>query len=111
MPGYLLTMNSVLMCTHSGKVQFVAPNPRVRVMGTPVPMGAPVVTVAMTPCTFVTPAGVPLPSVSGFLLSGHTTRVKSMGMPMLCETSRGMAVPCGGSISVTTAAQMKVKAL
>ena len=94
MSGYLLTMNCVVTCAHGGQAKPVAPNPRVKIMGTPVPLPAPPFVVAGCSMVIPPPAGPgPAPCVSAtFLPPTATVRVKSMGQPLLCETST--TAPC-----------------
>ncbi len=114
MPGYLLNMNCVVMCAHGGKASPTAPNPRVKIMGTPVPMSSPPFMVAG--CAFVTPAGAPLPCVSAtFLPPTMTVRVKSMGQPLLCASSAtSPAIPSAPPAPlqpVSFAGQVRVKGM
>jgi len=89
MPGFLLTMNCVVTCPHGGQAKPTAPNPRVKIMGTPVPMSSAPFMVAG--CTMVIPplAGPgPTPCIMAtFIPATGTARVKSMGQPLLCQTS------------------------
>lgn len=90
MPGYLLDMNCVVMCAHGGKASPAVPNPRVKIMGTPVPMSAPPFMVAGCSMQMVTPAGAPVPTPcisATFLPPTMTLRVMSMGQPLLCASS------------------------
>jgi hypothetical protein len=89
MPGYLLTMNCVVTCAHGGQARPTSPNPRVKIMGTPVPMSAPPFMVAGCAMTVPPPAGPgPTPCVSAtYIPATMTVRVKSMGQPLLCQSS------------------------
>ncbi|MCS7060127.1 MAG: hypothetical protein RMN25_03085 [Anaerolineae bacterium] len=112
-------MASQVLCGHGAKASPTAPNPRVKVMGQPVPMPSPPYIVAGCPFQVATPGGpVPNPCVSAtFLLPTMTARVKSMGQPLLCQSSTtGPAtaagpVPTGPPLTVVSAVQARVKAL
>jgi hypothetical protein len=89
MPGLLLTMSCMVTCMHGGQAQATAANPRVRIMGTPVPMASAPFIVAGCAMAVPPPAGPgPTPCISAtFLPPTLTVRVKSMGQPLLCATS------------------------
>lgn len=89
MPGYLLTMSCVVTCAHGGKATPTVPNPRVKIMGVPVPMAAGPFVVAGCPFVFpLPPPPHPAPCLTAiFIPVTGTVRVKSMGMPLLCQTS------------------------
>jgi hypothetical protein len=89
MPGYLLTMNCMVTCPHGGQAKPVAPNPRVKIMGTPIPMSAPPFVISGCSMVVPPPAGPgPTPCITAmFLPPTGTTRVKSMGQPLLCNSS------------------------
>ncbi|RLT44686.1 MAG: hypothetical protein DWI57_02740 [Chloroflexi bacterium] len=117
MPGYLLTMSCVVTCAHGGQAKAVAPNPRVKVMGTPVPMAAAPFVVAGCPMVIPPPAGPgPTPCITAsFLPPTATARVKSMGQPLLCQSSStGPCVttppsPPAPLLPVSSAGQARVK--
>ncbi len=94
MPGYLLTMSPIVTCPHMGMAKPTAPNPRVKIMGTPVPMSSPPFMIAGCVMAVPPPAGPgPTPCIMAtFLPPTMTLRVKSMGQPLLCQTS--MTGPC-----------------
>lgn len=112
MPGFLLTMSVSAMCVHGGQGKPAAPNPRVKVAGTPVPMSAP--PFAIAGCAMVTPVGAPAPCVVGNALPPTLTlRVKSMGQGLLCQSTQILAVnPMTGPapLQIAFAGQVKVKA-
>jgi len=89
MPGFLLTMSCVVTCVHGGQAMPTAPNPRVMLSGTPIPIASAPFMVAG--CAMVIPPPVgpgPTPCISAiFLPATMTVRVKSMGQPLLCQTS------------------------
>jgi len=119
MPGYLLTVGSQVVCSHGGKASPSATNPRVKVMGQPVPMSS--LPYMVAGCSFQTPTPggpVPNPCTSAtFLPPTMTARVKSMGQPLLCQSSMtGPAiatgpVPTGPPLVVASPVQMRVKAI
>jgi len=94
MPGYLLNMNCIVTCVHGGQVKPTAPNPHVKIMGTPIPLSPPPFVVTGCPMTIPPPAGPgPTPCITAtFLPPTATTRVKSMGQPLLCLSSS--TAPC-----------------
>ena len=89
MPGLLLTMSCQVTCMHGGQATPTAPNPRVMIMGTPVPMASAPFTVLGCAMAVPPPAGPgPTPCITAtFLPPTMTVRVKSMGQPLLCVTS------------------------
>ncbi len=98
MPGPLLHVGATVMCAHGGQAQPTAPNPRVLVSGQPiVTQPAPY---AITGCLFTTPAGNPLPCVTGQWVSG-ATRVMSNGAPVLLSDSQATCVPNGTPLMIT----------
>jgi hypothetical protein len=119
MPGFLLNMQCKVMCAHGGMAMPSAPNPRVKLMGVPVPMSAPPFTVAGCPMVIPPPAGPgPTPCISAmFLPPTLTIRVKSMGQGLLCQTSAtGPAIttppsPPAPLLPVVFAGQVRVKAM
>jgi hypothetical protein len=119
MPGFLLSMNAQVTCAHGGKATPTAPNPRVKVGGVPVPMAVSPFLIAGCPMMVPPPAGPgPTPCLSAtFLPPTMTLRVRSMGQPLLCQTS--MTVPCVSTppappapcLPVIFPGQVRVKAL
>ena len=89
MPGLLLTMTCQVTCMHGGQAMPTTPNPRVMIMGTPVPMPSAPFTVIGCAMVVPPPAGPgPTPCASATFLPGTmTVRVTSMGQPLLCMTS------------------------
>jgi hypothetical protein len=119
MPGFLLTMSCVVTCAHGGQAKPTAPNPRVRIMGTPVPMSAAPFVVAGCSMAIPPPAGPgPTPCLTAmFLPPTVTIRVKSMGQGLLCQTSMtGPAVttppsPPAPLLPVSFAGQTRVRGM
>ncbi len=119
MPGFLVNMSVTVMCMHGGKATPTAPNPRVKLSGVPVPMATAPFMVAGCPMVIPPPAGPgPTPCIQGmFLPPTMTLRVKSMGQPLLVQTSMtGPAVTTPPSPPVpfqpiAFAGQVRVKAM
>lgn len=119
MPGFLLNMNVVVTCIHGGQARPTAPNPRVRVMGTPVPLPTPPFMIAGCAFAIPPPAGPgPTPCISAmFLPPSMTLRVKSMGQPLLCMSSMtGPAItippaPPAPLLPVSFAGQARVRGM
>ena len=110
MPGFLCTMSAVVLCSHGGNAKFAAPNPRVKVMGVPVPLSPPPVVIAG--CSNPTPPINTGPDVIGnWIPPTHTMRVKSMNLPLVCQSSTGIAVPSGLPVTVAFAGQVRVKGM
>ncbi len=110
MPGFLLTMTAAVMCSHGGKANFTAPNPRVKIMGVPVPMSAPPVVIAG--CPFPPPPVANGPCVTAnWIPPTHTTRVKSNNLPLVCQSSQAIAVPTGTPIVIAFAGQTRVQGM
>jgi hypothetical protein len=110
MPGFILNMSAVVLCSHGGKVNFPAPNPRVKIMGQPVPMSAP--PVLISGCANPPPPANVGPCVSApWIPPLHTMRVKSMGQGLVCMTSKAIAIPTGTPIMITFAGHIRVKGM
>jgi hypothetical protein len=109
MPGYLLNLGCVTMCPHgAGQGKPTAPNPRVRLSGMPVPMFAAPFVIAGCPNP-PPPANIG-PCVTAIWSVG-TVRVRSMGMPLLCQTSVSTCAPTPGPLSIAFAGQARVKGM
>ena len=127
MPGFLLTMSAVVICSHGGKASATAPNPRVKVMGVPVPIPSPPWPIAGCMAAGMTTSVPPVPIPPGgspcimstFLPPTFTMRVKSMGQGLLCfSSSTGPTVitptqmtPMPKPLTITFAGQVRVKAM
>lgn len=107
MPGFLLNVNSLVICAHGGKAQPTVPNPRVRVMGVPVCTQGPPYVVAGC-------ANPPPPANVGPCILGNwiiaALRVKVMGLPVLLIDSRAICVPTGTPLTVVVT-QPRVKGI
>lgn len=108
MPGYLLNMSAVVLCAHGGQVKFMAPNPRVKAGGSPVPMSA--VPSMVAGCPFPPPPIANGPCVTApWLPPSGTVRVKSMGLPLLIQSSTAVCIPTGTPVQISFAGQVRVK--
>ena len=103
-----------MQCAHGGKATPTLLNPRVKLSGQPAIMGASPVVIAG--CPNVVPAAVPTPvgpvpgppalapCISATLLPPTgTVRVKSMGMPLACQTSTTAPAIFAGPIPIPPA--------
>ena len=105
MPGFLLHVGAVVLCSHGGQAQPTVPNPRVLVSGQPtVTMTAPYV---IAGCALPPPAGGPC--VTAQWLVG-TTRVLSNGQPLLVQSSQAICAPTGTPLIITVT-QPRVSAM
>jgi hypothetical protein len=97
MPGFLLHVGATVMCAHGGQAQPTVPNPRVTVTGMPtVAMSAPYV---IAGCAFPPVSGGPCATAQWVV---GTTRVTSLGQPLLVQSSQAVAVPTGTPLIVAT---------
>jgi hypothetical protein len=97
LPGFLLHVGATVMCAHGGQAQPTVPNPRVTVTGMPtVAMTGPYVVAG---CAFPTVAGGPCATAQWVV---GTTRVTSLGQPLLVQSSQAVAVPTGTPLIVAT---------
>jgi hypothetical protein len=98
MPGFLVHVGAVVMCSHGGQAQPTAPNPRVTVSGQPtVTIAAPYV---IAGCAFPPPPAANGPCVSAQWLMG-STRVTSNGQPLVVSTSQAICAPTGTPLLIT----------
>ena len=96
MPGFLLHLGATVLCAHGGQAQPTSPNPRVTVLGQPIvtqPMPY-----AVAGCAFA-PGGVPFPCVLAQWTTG-STRITSMGMPVLLLDSQAICTPTGTPLMI-----------
>lgn len=102
MPGYLAHQGATVICSHGGQAQPSATNPRVKVSGQAVALLSTPYTVAGCPLT--PPTG---PCTAGSWTSG-TTRVLSLGQPLVIQGGTGTCLPTGVPLQVT-AVQSRVR--
>lgn len=106
MPGFILHIGASVLCAHGGQAQPATVGTRVTVSGQPVclqPMNH-----IISGCTFVTPGGNPQPCLTANWLTA-STRVTSMGMPVLLMDSQAVCVPNGTPL-IIAATQTRVSA-
>jgi hypothetical protein len=98
MPGFLVHVGAVVMCSHGGQAQPTAPNPRVTVSGQPtVTIAAPYM---IAGCAFPPPPAANGPCVSAQWLVG-STRVTSNGQPLVVSSSQAICAPTGTPLLIT----------
>ncbi|MBN2388419.1 MAG: hypothetical protein JXB85_15490 [Anaerolineales bacterium] len=107
MPGFLLHVGATVICGHAGQAQPTVSDPRVKVAGQPVTTQSAPYMVAG--CPFTTPAGVPLPCVTGQWVTG-ALRVKAGGQPVLLQDSQAITIPNGVPLTVVVT-QPRVKGM
>ena len=104
MPGQLLHLGSVMLCSHAGQATPTLTNPRVTVSGQPtVPLPGPW---TVAGCPLPPPPAANGPCVSASFSVG-TTRVTSLGQPLAIYTGVSLCAPTGTPL-VPTAAQPRV---
>ena len=110
MPGYLLHVGAIVQCAHGGMAQPTVPNPRVKVGGSPVPMSS--VPSMVAGCAFPPPPVANGPCVTAtWIPPTATVRVKSMGQPLLVQSSLATCVPTGTPTIISFAGQVRVKGM
>jgi|SRR5581483_5489276 len=118
MAGYLLTTASQVTCSHGGQVTPTATLSRVHIGGAPAlpQSGNPVVTGCPLPpltgsgatgATYTITGQMPCVSV---IWSTGTTRVTSLGQPLLLDQSAGSSLP-GGTPVIIVAGQARIQAI
>ncbi len=101
---FLVAQGSSVMCAHAGQAQPTVTNPRVLLSGQPaVGLAAPWL---ISACPLPPNAGGPC--VTGQWTSG-TTRVLSMGQPLVVSTGTATCVPTGVPL-IVVATQVRVRA-
>jgi hypothetical protein len=101
----ILHVGASVLCAHGGQAQPTVSSPRVRVAGQPVVTVTAPYSVAA--CPFTTPAGNPLPCVTGQWTTA-ATRVRVQGQPVLLQDSQATTIPNGVPLTVA-ATQIRVK--
>jgi uncharacterized Zn-binding protein involved in type VI secretion len=98
MPGPILHLNAVVLCSHGGTAQALAPVPRVLVSGQPVATLA--TPYAIAGCAL---ASVPSPPcVTGQWIAG-AARVLALGVPVAVQSGQSTCVPTGTPMLPVTA--------
>jgi hypothetical protein len=107
MPGFLVHVGAQVLCAHAGQAAPTVTNPRVTVSGQPtVLLTTPYVVAG---CTFPPPTAGNGPCVTGQWLVG-TTRVTSLGQPLVAQSSQGICAPTGTPLLIV-ATQTRVSAM
>jgi hypothetical protein len=92
MPGSLLHVGAVVLCTHGGQAQPTVPFPRVLVSGQPiVTITAPYV---IAGCALPPPPAANGPCVTAMWVVG-AERVFALGQPVLLQVGEAICVPTG----------------
>jgi hypothetical protein len=105
MPGYLLHLNALVLCVHSGQARPPRTNPRVKLSGNPVVTQPTLYQV--TGCSLPPNSGGPC--VTGQWISA-AARVKAGGEPVLLDDSQAICTPTGTGLLVRKT-QQRVKGL
>ena len=107
MPGFLVHVGAQVLCAHAGQATPTVTNPRVTVSGQPtVLLTTPYVVAG---CTFPPPTAGNGPCVTGQWLVG-TTRVTSLGQPLVVQSSQGICAPTGTPLLIVVT-QTRVSAM
>lgn len=107
MPGYLVQQGASVTCAHGGQAQSTTPNFRVKLGGQPTALQT--VPYAIAGCSNPPPNAGSGPCVTATWSTG-STRVRSMGQPLVLKDSLSSCVPTGTPLTVTVA-QMRVKGI
>lgn len=91
MPGAVLHLGAQVVCMHMGQAVPVVTSPRVTVAGQPAVTLTSSYTIAG--CPFVPPPGTGPCATAQWVLG--TTRVTSMGQPLLIQGGQAVCVPTG----------------
>ena len=104
MPGFLVQQGATVLCGHGGQAQPTAPNPRVKVAG----QAGVLLTVPWTVagCPLPPPAGGPCVTAQWTV---GTTRVTSMGQPLVFQGGSAICAPTGVPLTVVVV-QPRVRA-
>jgi hypothetical protein len=105
MPGFLLHVGAVVLCSHAGQAQPTVPNPRVTVSGQPtVTFAAPYVVAG---CALT---GTPNPPCVTAQWITAATRLTSNGQPLLLQDSQAICTPTGTPLLIV-ATQVRVSGM
>ena len=104
MPGPILHMGAVVLCSHGGQAMPTVPSPNVFVSGMPIAtIAAPYV---IAGCAFAPPAGNG-PCVTGQWIVG-AAQVLSQGQPVVILSGVSICAPTGTPLLITVT-QVQVK--
>ncbi|MFP2925250.1 hypothetical protein ACLESO_08530 [Pyxidicoccus sp. 3LG] len=98
MPGYLLTRDSTVQCGHGAPARAVPMPQRVQIGGQPVVVLSMPYSVSGCPNMLPPPPppGTPQPCTTAKWIDGTgTTRVTTMGLPLVLSTSQSVCAPTG----------------
>ena len=104
--SHLLTVNAHVLCAHGGQAHPTSVNSRLRLQGQPVPLANAPYTIAGCAARVL---ARPCQTANWQTLSA-TQRVRSMGQPLLLQSSRALGVPSGAPLTISSAGQTRVKA-
>jgi hypothetical protein len=107
MPGFLVHVGATVTCAHGGQATPTVPNPRVTVMGQPT-VAVPA-SYAVAGCALPPPTAANGPCVTAQVPVG-STRVTSLGQPLMVTSSQGICAPTGTPILITVT-QTRVTAI
>jgi hypothetical protein len=96
MPGFLVNQASTVLCSHGGQAQPTVPNPRVKVSAQATVLLSAPYTVAG--CALPTNVGGPCATAQW---TSGSTRVTSMGQPLVIQGGSATCVPTGVPLMVT----------
>ena len=103
MPGYLAHQGATVICIHSGQAQPAVTNPRLKLSGQAVVALPTPYSVAGCPLT--PSSGGPCTTASW---TAGTTRVRSLGQPLVIQGGTATCAPTGVPLQVT-AVQSRVR--
>lgn len=107
MPGFLAHQGATVICVHGGQAQPSTTVPRVTLSGQPaVHVSA---TYTVSGCAFPPPPNGNGPCTAGTWSAG-TTRVRSLGQPLVIQGGSGTCLPTGVPMQVT-AVQARVRGI
>jgi hypothetical protein len=98
MPGYLLHLGAMVLCSHSGQAQPMTTSSRVRVSNQPIVTQTDLYTIAG--CIQQPP---PLCATAQWISAA--TRVRSGGVPVLLQDSQAICAPTGTPLNIVTMQQ------
>jgi hypothetical protein len=107
MPGFLLHVGAIVLCTHGGQAQPMVPSPRVKVLGQPVVTQA--CPYVISGCANPVPPVNTGPCVIGQWVTA-ATRITVMGQPVLLQGGQAACSPTGTPLTIV-ATQTRVRGI
>lgn len=107
MPGFVLHAGATVLCSHAGQAQPTSFSPRVTVSGQPIVTQSTIHAIAG--CTLPPPPNANGPCVTAQWVTA-STRVKSMGVPVLLFDSQAICAPTGTPVIIASS-QGRVSAI